>query len=126
MSFKYFDYAGKDRRASPKEIGAKLGVDERTVRLRLNKMEKEGFIQYYQIIPNLGILGRPLASLCNFQSPNLTCKFQALEILKHTDDVIDIADFLGESFGVTISSATEDEANRIAERLAEKSRLSQF
>jgi hypothetical protein len=34
MSFKYFDYGGKQRRPIPKEIGSKLGVDERTVRLR--------------------------------------------------------------------------------------------
>ncbi len=45
MSFKYFDYPGVNRRPSAKKIGNKLGVDERTVRLRTRKMEREGFIQ---------------------------------------------------------------------------------
>src|SRR5690348_10301136 len=107
MSFKYFDYPGKHRRASPKEIGLKLGIDERTVRLRTSKMEKEGFIQYYQTIPNLRLFGQPLASLCNFQSPSLAVKPRILQRLRHLDDIIDIADFLGESFGVTISASSE-------------------
>ncbi len=126
MSFKYFDYAGKDRRTSPKEIGAKLGVDERTVRLRVDKLEKEGFIQYYQIVPNLRLLDRPLASLCNLQTSSLSDKKKAIESLRHADDIIDIADFLGENFGITISSSTEEEAHKTAQKLAERAGLSQF
>src|SRR2546422_4683879 len=104
MSFKYFDYPGKNRRPSPKEIGAKLHLDERTVRLRTAKMEKEGFIQYYQTVPNLWLLGNPLASLYNFQATSITAKRDALQKARDEDDVIDIADFLGVGFGLQIQA----------------------
>ena len=118
MSFKYFDYSGKHRRASPKEIGAKLGVDERTVRLRTSKMEKDGFIEYYQTIPNLQLFDQPIASLCNFQSPSLRVKPKILESLRRADNIIDIADFLGNSFGVTVSASSEAQARKRAENIA--------
>ena len=119
MSFKYFDYPGKNRRPSPKEIGAKLHLDERTVRLRTGKMEKEGFIQYYQTVPNLWLLGNPLASLYNFQATSITAKRDALQKARDEDDVIDIANFLGVGFGLTISARTEQQAHERAKRIAE-------
>ena len=109
MSFKYFDYSGRQRRASPKEIGAKLGIDERTVRLRTTRMEKDGFIQYYQLIPNLRLLNQPLATLCNLEAPQLSTKQIVLESLRSEENVIDIADFLGERLGVTISTSSENQ-----------------
>ncbi len=119
MSFKYFDYPGKNRRPSPREIGIKLGLDERTVRLRTAKMEKEGFIQYYQTIPNLWLLGNPIASLYNFQATSIKAKRDALKKARGEDDVIDIADFLGIGFGLTISARTEQQGHERAKRIAE-------
>ena len=119
MSFKYFDYPGKNRRPSPKEIGAKLHLDERTVRLRTAKMEKEGFIQYYQTVPNMWLLGNPLASLYNFQATSITAKRDALQKARDEDDVIDIADFLGVGFGLTISAPTEQQAIEKAKKIAQ-------
>jgi DNA-binding Lrp family transcriptional regulator len=126
MSFKYFDYSGQRRRASPKEIGAKLGVDERTVRLRTRRMEKDGFIQYYQTIPNLQLFDQPIASLCNFQSPSVRVKPKILESLRRADNVIDIADFLGDSFGVTVSASSDAQARATAERLAQQVGIDHF
>lgn len=126
MSFKYFDYSGRQRRSNPKEIGAKLGIDERTVRLRTRKMEKEGFIQYYQLFPNLRLFNQPVASLCNFEAPQLSMKPRILESLRSAEDIIDIADFLGESLGVTISASSEIESTKKAEILAEKLGLTGF
>lgn len=126
MSFKYFDYSGRQRRASPKEIGAKFGVDERTVRLRTRRMEREGFIQYYQLFPNLRLFNQPVASLCNFKAPQLAMKPRILESLRNEENIIDIADFLGESLGITISTSSETEAMGKAKELAEKHGLSGF
>lgn len=126
MSFKYFDYPGQQRRPSPKAIGAKLGIDERTVRLRTKKMERDGFIQYYQTIPNLRLFDKPLASLCNFQSPSLVTKPRILEALRTVDNIVDIADFFGESFGVTISSSSQTLAHESAKELAQKVGISNF
>lgn len=61
MGFKYYNYAGRHRRPSPSQIASKLGLDEKTVRLRTRRMERERFIEYYQAIPNLRLFGRPLA-----------------------------------------------------------------
>ncbi len=126
MSFKYFDYAGKNRRPSPGEIGRKLGLDERTVRLRTKKMEREGFIQYYQTIPNLRLFDRPLAYLCNFHAADLRAKKHALDLLQEAKSIIDIADFLGESFGVTISAASNQDVEEKAGEFAELIGISQF
>lgn len=43
-------------RLSPWVIAKKLGVDGNTVKLRLSKMEKNGFIKYFQIYPNYRLL----------------------------------------------------------------------
>ncbi len=126
MSFKYFDYAGTRRHPSPKEIGAKLGVDERTVRARTSRMEREGFIQYYQTIPNLQLFNRPLTCLCNFQSPSLQVKPNILASLRNADSIVDIADFFGESFGVTLSASSETEAQARAEKMAQDSKITNF
>ncbi len=120
MSFKYFDYSGSKRRPSSKGIGEKLGLDERTVRLRIRKMEREGFIRYYQAIPNLRLLGQPLAYLCNFQTTDITTKHRAIAMIREADDIIDIADYLGESFGVTISAASEEDAQQTIAKLSRK------
>ena len=125
MSFKYFDYLGSNRRPSPKQIGAKLRVDERTVRLRTRRMEKEGFIQYYQTIPNLRLFNQPLTCLCNFQT-SLTDKPRILDSLRNADHIVDIADFFGESFGVTVSASTETDAHERAKKLAQLVGLSQI
>src|SRR2546428_12466807 len=103
MSFKYFDYPGKNRRPSPKEIGAKLHLDERTVRLRTAKMEKEGFIQYYHTVPNLWLIGNPLASFYNFSATSITAKRDTLQKSRDENDVIDIADITSVAFGLTRS-----------------------
>ena len=126
MSFKYFDYPGKNRRPSPKQIGSKLGLDERTVRVRTRRMEHEGFIQYYQTIPNLCLFKRPVASLCNFRVPSISEKQRALEKAREVKDVIDIADFLGETFGITISGSSDEDLNKKAARIASQLNIAQF
>ncbi|MGH9976798.1 MAG: winged helix-turn-helix transcriptional regulator, partial [Nitrososphaeraceae archaeon] len=54
IAFKGLDYDSfTDRRVSPLAIGRKLGFDEKTVRVRVKKMEDDGFIKYYQAMPSL-------------------------------------------------------------------------
>jgi DNA-binding Lrp family transcriptional regulator len=117
MGYKYYGYTGRSRRPSPKEIGKKLGVDEKTVRLRTRKMEREGFIQYYQAIPNLRLFGRPLLCAYGFRAPTVAEKQNALRLLKDSDGIIDIADCLGEMCGVTLAASSEDEAETAVQGL---------
>jgi DNA-binding Lrp family transcriptional regulator len=119
MGYKYYGYTGRSRRPSPKEIGVKLGVDEKTVRLRTRKMEREGFIRYYQAIPNLGLFGRPLLCAYGFRAPTVLEKQNALRLLKDSDGVVDIADCLGEACGVTLSASSEEEAETMVKRMGE-------
>ena len=46
IAFKGLDYDSfTDRRVSPLAIGRRLGLDEKTVRVRVKKMEDDGFIK---------------------------------------------------------------------------------
>ena len=72
IAFKGLDYDSfTDRRVSPLAIGRKLGLDEKTVRVRVKKMEDDGFIKYYQAMPSLAL----------FQLKNMNT--YRLESLKH-------------------------------------------
>lgn len=52
IAFKGIDYDSfTDRRVSPSAIGRKLGLDEKTVRSRVKKMENDGFIKYIRLCP---------------------------------------------------------------------------
>jgi DNA-binding Lrp family transcriptional regulator len=54
IAFKGLDYDSfTDRRVSPLAIGRKLGLDEKTVRVRIKK--DDGFIKYYQAMPSLAL-----------------------------------------------------------------------
>ena len=87
MGYKYYGYTGKSRRPSPKEIARKLGVDEKTVRLRTRKMERDGFIQYYQAIPNPSLFGRPLLFTYGFKAQNVLGKRSLLRLFRETDGI---------------------------------------
>jgi len=89
-------------------------------------MEQEGFIQYYQIVPNLGLFGQPLACLCNFQASDVVAKHRDLEWLRKADDVIDIADYLGEGFGVTLSASSKQDSESKAQAISKQIRADHF
>jgi DNA-binding Lrp family transcriptional regulator len=120
MGFKYYGYTGKSRRPSPSEIGRKLGVDEKTVRLRTRKMESVGFIQYYQGIPNPALFGRALLFTYGFKAPGVLGKQSAIRLLKDADGIIDIADFLGEMCGPTLAASSEEDAEREIQRIGKQ------
>src|SRR5207245_10527445 len=60
-----------------------------------------------------------LRSLYNFQTTSITAKRYALQKARDEDDVIDIADFLGVGFGLTISARTEQQAIEKANNIAQ-------
>jgi DNA-binding Lrp family transcriptional regulator len=49
--------SGDFNRINPWVIAKKLGVDGNTVKMRLAKMKRSGFIKYFQIYPNYRLLG---------------------------------------------------------------------
>ncbi len=119
MGFKYYGYTGKNRRPSPKEIGAKLGLDEKTVRARVSRMEIEGFIQSYKAIPNPFLFQRPLLCTYGFRAPDVLAKQRALQKLLQVPDILDIGDFLGETVGVNFVASSEQAAEQKIKELSE-------
>ena len=121
MAFKYTDFnAPLERRISPSEIGKKLGLDEKTVRLRVKKMEEDGFVKYYQVVPNLALFNLQ-SRMYGFQARDISSKHQAIESLQVTPRVVEIIDTLGEGFSVTLAGPSSDEVDRLA--LETKNRL---
>jgi len=120
MGFKFYNYTGKNRRPSPKEIGAKLGLDEKSVWTRVKRMEKEGFIQSYQAIPNPILFGLPLLCTYGFRAPDIVTKQRATQKLRGASGILDIGDFLGETIGLTIVASSEDDAEKRIKELSER------
>ncbi len=77
-------------------------------------------------LPNLRLLGQPLAYLCNFQAADVTAKQRAIGMFCEADGIIDIADYLGESFGVTVSAASEEDAQQTMAKLAKQAGIPRF
>lgn len=76
-----------DRRPAVTKIATELGLDRRTVRSRIRRLESEGFIKYYQVYPNLEAAGlRASSYLLRFQ--DYVSKNEALERLKSLDQVL--------------------------------------
>jgi DNA-binding Lrp family transcriptional regulator len=111
MAFKYVDYNGhSDRRVSPTEIGKKLGLDEKTVRLRVTRLEEEGFIKYYQALPNLALFG--YSELCSLilEAPDVQSKHAALQRLLRAPSVVEVDDFQGPMLSVGVGAISQEKA----------------
>ncbi len=120
MAFKYADFnAPIERHISPSEIGKKLGLDEKTVRLRVKKMEEEGFVKYYQMIPNLALFNLQ-STMYGFQASDISAKHQAVELLQATPGVVEIIDTVGEGFSATLAAPSREEVQRFAEETINK------
>lgn len=113
-----------DRRPSAAEIGKKLGLDEKTVRTRVGRMEESGFIKYYQASPNLGLFGMRAVSLFRFEALNLSTKFAVIAGLHEVPRLVESFDYLGPFLGASIAGATQEEAKREADSLTNRYELS--
>ena len=80
IAFKGLDYDSfTDRRVSPLAIGRKLGLDEKTVRVRVKKMEDDGFIKYYQAMPSLALFQLKNMNTYRFEALNIATKQRVIE-----------------------------------------------
>jgi len=124
IAFKDLSYnATTQRHVSPTEIGKKLGVDEKTIRARIKKMEDEGFVKYYQAMPSLALFGLGFIGLFRFEAMNITTKQRVLESLHHTPQVVEALDFLGPSLSIVISGETEEGILPTADEIARRFEL---
>jgi Lrp/AsnC family transcriptional regulator, leucine-responsive regulatory protein len=117
MAFKYLEYSAfAKRHVSPSEIGRRLGLDEKTVRTRVRRMEREGFIKYYQAIPNPSLFGLPAMGFYSFEAVDVPSKHGALERLQKTSGIIETFDMLGPGFLATLAASSPDDLQPLADR----------
>lgn len=115
MGFRpYGPNAGDLSRLDPWSLGRTLGVDGKTIKLRIRKMEKQGFIQYYQIYSNYSLLGvEGLAYI--LEVSDLQAKYEAIEKISLLDGVVEIYNFFGNTFCVDFTYRdTQDHDKRLS------------
>lgn len=90
-------HAGDINRLDPWKIAKELGFDGKTVKVRIRNMEKQGFIQYYQIYPNFRLLGVEAAAFF-FEAPNIDAKNEAIRKASLIDGVVEVYNFIGNTW----------------------------
>jgi DNA-binding Lrp family transcriptional regulator len=124
IAFKGLDYDSfTDRRVSPLAIGRKLGLDEKTVRVRVKKMEDDGFIKYYQAMPNLGLFQLKNMNTYRFEALNIATKHRVIEYLQKLPFIVEAIDYLGQVVSISISSTSSEEIDQVAAGLANRFEL---
>ncbi len=81
-------------RLNPWVIAKKLGANGRTVKLRMHKMQESGFINHFQIYPNLRYLGLNAAGYV-FEVGDVVRKYEAISNCSLSDGINEIHNFIG-------------------------------
>lgn len=124
MAFQELTYnVFTDRHVSPAEIGMMLGLDEKTVRVRVRRMENSGFIKYYQAMPNLALFGLRSMGSYRFEALNLSTKFVVVETVHEVPGLIEVLDYLGPFLSMEIAGVSTVDVEKIARALAKRYEL---
>jgi DNA-binding Lrp family transcriptional regulator len=119
IAFKGLDYDSfTDRRVSPLAIGRKLGLDEKTVRVRVKKMEDDGFIKYYQAMPSLALFQLKNMNTYRFEALNIATKQRVIEHIQELAYIVEAIDYLGQVVSVSITGTSSEEIDQVASGLA--------
>jgi DNA-binding Lrp family transcriptional regulator len=124
IAFKGLDYDSfTDRRVSPLAIGRKLGLDEKTVRVRVKKMENDGFIKYYQVMPSLALFQLKNMNTYRFEALNIATKHQVMKYIQELPFIVEASDYLGQVASISISGTSSEEIDQVAARVASRFEL---
>ena len=124
IAFKGLDYDSfTDRRVSPLAIGRKLGLDEKTVRVRVKKMEDDGFIKYYQAMPSLALFQLKNMNTYRFEALNIGTKHRVIEYVQELPFIVEAIDYLGQVVSVSIAGTSSEEIDQVAAGLANRFEL---
>jgi DNA-binding Lrp family transcriptional regulator len=117
LSFRPFGpTAGDLSRLNPWVIAKKVGADGNTVKLRLKKMKKGGFIKYFQIYPNYRLLGTNGGAYL-FQAHDVLEKYEMIDKCSLVDGVVEIHNFIGSNFCVDFTYQDSNDEKRRLELL---------
>ena len=124
IAFKGLDYDSfTDRRVSPLAIGRKLGLDEKTVRVRVKKMEDDGFIKYYQAMPSLALFQLKNMNTYRFEALNIATKHRVIEHIQELPFIVEAIDYLGQVVSISITGTSSEEIDQVASGLANRFEL---
>ena len=124
MAFRGLDYDSfTDRRVSPLAIGRKLGLDEKTVRVRVRKMEDDGFIKYYQAVPNMALFGMKMQDSYRLEAVNITTKHRVVENIQQIPYVVEATDYLGLSVALTVAAPSLNEIDKVVGQIVNRFEL---
>jgi DNA-binding Lrp family transcriptional regulator len=124
IAFKGLDYDSfTDRRVSPLAIGRKLGLDEKTVRVRVKKMEDDGFIKYYQAMPSLALFQLKNMNTYRLEALNIATKHRVIEHIQELPFIVEAIDYLGQVVSVSISGTSSEEIDQVASGLVNRFEL---
>ena len=124
IAFKGLDYDSfTDRRVSPLAIGRKLGLDEKTVRVRVKKMEDDGFIKYYQAMPSLALFQLKNMNSYRFEALNIATKHRVIEHVQELPFIVEAIDYLGQVVSVSITGTSSKEIDQVASGLTNRFEL---
>jgi DNA-binding Lrp family transcriptional regulator len=127
MAFKGLDYDSfTDRRVSPVAIGRKLGIDEKTVRTRVGRMEDSGFIKYYQAVPNLLLFGLKSVNSYRLEAVNIATKLRVVENVQQMPYVNEAIDYLGQSVSLKIAGTSNEDIERIVAQIVNRFELTRI
>jgi DNA-binding Lrp family transcriptional regulator len=88
MGFKYHPPGGLlDRRPSIGSIAKHLDIDARTVKARIKRLEQDGFIKYYQVVPNYRNLGFECTTFVVYFS-EMAAKKEAIRKVQLLDEIV--------------------------------------
>src|SRR2546428_1149253 len=108
----------EERQPSEADLGKKLGLDKKTVSVRVKRMGESGFIKYYQAMPNLALFGMRVISLFRFEALNLSTKNAIVSHLHEVPGLVESSDYLGPFLTGSIAGSTREEARKGADYLA--------
>ena len=124
ITFKGLDYDSfTDRRVSPLAIARKLGLDEKTVRIRVKKMEDDGFIKYYQAMPSLALFQLKNINTYRFEALNIATKHGVIEHVREHTYILEAIDYIGQVVSVSISGTSSKEIDQGVSELTSRFEL---
>ncbi len=114
------------RDISPSGIGRTLGLDEKTVRVRVKRMEEDGFIKSYQAIPSFALFGLKTLAAYRFEALNVLTKHNVIEHIHRVPHVVEALDYIGPHVAIKLTGTSADDVQTVADSLASMFELSQL
>lgn len=116
----------RDRHISPSAIAKAVGLDEKTVRSRIKKMEEDGFIKHYQVVPSLRLLGLNNIGFYRFEALNLATKKKVIEYTHEVPHILETLDYLGNSMSIGVAGTSPEEVMASVQAIASRFELSKY